>query len=237
MKRAIGIALALALTLAAAPAGAGTAGPQVLTSDVSRFYAVYDAAGGHPSVEQLDAYLAGGSVGLHEFARLRRVTGARIAETLASHPETYAKARQCLAVLPTVKRRLDRALVRLKALYPEARMAPVTIVVGRGRPVGITSPSGVTMGLEALCAADFMNPNLEDRFVYTVAHEYGHVQQPAALGDLEPGQPQATVLRMSTRVIPTAFIHCSRSGAAIGDMSRIGTEGCDARILSTNPAS
>src|SRR4051794_36995747 len=131
MNRAIGMGLVLAFL--AAPATAAPAGPQVATSDVDRFYAVYDAAGGHPSVEQLDAYLAGGTVALHEFARLRRVTGARMAETLASHPETYAKARQCLAVLPAVKRRVDKALVRLKALYPQARMAPVTIVVGRGR--------------------------------------------------------------------------------------------------------
>jgi uncharacterized protein YjaZ len=70
-------------------------------------------------------------------------------------------------------------------------------VVGRGRPVGITNPAGVTVGLEALCAADFMNPNLEERFVHVIAHEYGHIQQPDDIQALEAGMPGATVLKLS----------------------------------------
>jgi uncharacterized protein YjaZ len=41
----------------------------------------------------------------------------------------------------------------------------------------------VQIGLEALCAADFMNPSIEDRFVYVIAHEFAHVQQVPALVD------------------------------------------------------
>src|SRR3546814_13269434 len=36
------------------------------------------------------------------------------------------------------------------------------------------------IGLEALCHFDFLNPDAEDRFVSIIAHEYVHVQQPAA---------------------------------------------------------
>jgi len=199
MARRTAVVAALAALATGAPAvAAAAAGPQIVTDDVTRFYQVYEAAGGHPTAEQLDRdYLAPGSSSLHEFAHLRRVTGARIAETIAAHPETYTNARRCLAVLPAVKQRVGAALTRLKALYPEMKPAPVTIVVGRGRPVGITNPSGVTMGLEALCAADFMDPNVEDRFVHTIAHEYGHIQQTTALQALEPGDPGATVLTMS----------------------------------------
>ena len=197
MRRITSSAAILCLTLLAAAAPAAK-GPEVHTEDVARFYRIYEAAGGHPSAEVLDRdYLAPGSQALHEFARLRNVTGERIAKTIETRPETYTGARRCLELLPAVKRRVAAALARLAALYPEARMAPVAIVVGRGRPVGITSPSGVTVGLEALCAADFLNPDPEDRFVLTIAHEYGHIQQPAALQALEPGQPGATVLRMS----------------------------------------
>lgn len=192
------VAIALATLLAStAPATAAT-GPDIITSDVDRFYAVYEAANGAPTAEQLDRdYLAPGSESLHEFAKLRKVTGVRIADAIAANPATYADARRCLAVLPDVKRRLEAAFEKLAALYPQAKFPPVTIVVGRGKPIGITSPSGVTMGLEALCAADSMAPDLADRFVHTIAHEYGHIQQPAALQALEPGQPGATVLRMS----------------------------------------
>lgn len=172
--------------------------PEIRTADVARFYAVYDAAGGRPSADQLEAeYLAKGSSSLREFAQLRRVTGERIAERIRSDPVIYEEARECLNVLPAVVRRLEVALAKLSAQYPKAEYPPVAIVVGRGRPVGIVNPSGVTIGLEALCAADFMNPDLEDRFVHVIAHEYAHTQQPAALDAPEPGDPRATVLRRS----------------------------------------
>jgi hypothetical protein len=195
-----GLLAVFAASLAWGPA-AGTpapGGPQILTEDVERFYRIYEAAGGHPSAQQLERdYLAPGTPGLHEFARLRNVTGARIADAIAAHPETYADARRCLAALPAVKRRLTASFATLARIYPEAKFPPVTLLVGRGRPVGITNPSGVSVGLEALCQADFMNPNVEDRFVHVVAHEYGHIQQSPAQQALNPGDPGATVLTLS----------------------------------------
>ncbi|MDE2486553.1 MAG: lytic murein transglycosylase [Alphaproteobacteria bacterium] len=199
MTRIRTYALAVVLgALAAGPAGAGARLPPIDTSDVARFYRVYDAAGRHPGAEALARdYLAPGSAALHDFARLRRVSGTSIAQAIAARPQIYVGARRCLAVLPDVKRRLRAALGKLVRLYPEAKLAPITFVVGHGKPVGITDPAGVTMGLEALCAADFMDPNLEDRFVHTIAHEYGHIEQPADVQALEQGQPGATVLRLS----------------------------------------
>lgn len=171
---------------------------QIDITDVQRFFAVYDAAHANPTAVQLDrAYLAPGSAGLHEFAKLRTVTGQRIRDAISEHPKTYASARQCLRILPAVKRRLETSFRKLQHLYPRAKLAPVTIVVGRGRPVGITNPSGVTIGVEALCAADFLDPDVGDRFVHTIAHEYGHIQQSPRDQALEPGEPGATVLRLS----------------------------------------
>ena len=194
--RSAGVLLLATALLAAA--GRAAAAPPILTQDVERFYRVYAAAGGHPTAEQLDSdYLAPGTAGLHEFAKLRNVTGQRIAAAIAAHPETYEDARRCLATLPAVTRRVGAALDTLARLYPEAKFPPVTIVVGRGRPVGITNPSGVTVGLEALCAADFMNPNPEDRFVHVIAHEYGHIQQTPAEQAQNAGDPGATVLSLS----------------------------------------
>jgi uncharacterized protein YjaZ len=78
------------------------------------------------------------------------------------------------------------ALRKLGRLYPEARFPPVTIAVGRGKPVGIGSAAtGLQIGLEALCAVKLDNMDVEERFVHVIAHEYIHVQQFAALNDDE----------------------------------------------------
>jgi hypothetical protein len=168
-------------------------GPRIVTEDVTRFYRLYDATGEHPTAEQLEhSYLDQGSDGLRQFAKLRRVSGATIRDAIEKRPEIYADARRCLAALPAVKRRLIAAFSKLAQAYPEANFAaPVIIVVGRGKPVGMTDPAGVAIGLEALCAANVMDPDIEDRFVHTIAHEYGHIQQPRADQTDVPG---ATVL-------------------------------------------
>ncbi len=161
--------------------------PVIQFQDVERFYQVYDAAGGRPSAEQLQRdYLDAGSDGLHTFARLRNITGARIADTLAKDPAIYADAKRCLAVLPRARDRLRVAMRRLGELYPAARFPPVTIAVSRGKPVGVGSPdSGVMIGLEALCGVRYFDQDVEDRFVHVIAHEYAHVQQARTLVDDE----------------------------------------------------
>jgi len=177
------LAIAAALTAATANAAA----PPIHTEDVDRFFALYDSTGGHPTANQLQQdYLDKGSDGLHQLAKARKVTGQRMADALAKQPEIYQRAKSCLGILPKVRERLTLALNKLGQLYPEARFPPVTIAVGRGKPVGIGSPdTGVQIGLEALCGTDWLNPNLEDRFVYVIAHEYAHVQQVGAIVDDE----------------------------------------------------
>lgn len=204
MKRSAVAVAALALlpspTPAAPPAPHPAAPrPAVHVEDVARFYAVYDAAGGHPSAEQLQRdYLDPGSAGLHRLARLRHVTGAAIAHEIAADPRIYANARRCMAVLPRVRARVGVALERLRELYPEARFPPVTIAVGRGKPVGVTDSTGVMIGLEALCAVTWLEPDVESRFVHVIAHEYAHVQQafaaPTLYDDTTPTVLEASLI-------------------------------------------
>lgn len=169
--------------------------PAIHTEDVALFFKAYDAADGHPTAEQLQRdYLDAGSDGLRQFATLRGTTAARIAAAIEKQPAMYANARQCLAVLPTIRDRVAAALATLRDLYPAARFPPVTIAVGRGRPIAIGSPAtGIQVGLEALCANDWLNPDVEDRFVTVIAHEYAHVQQARELVD----NKQPTVLEAS----------------------------------------
>ena len=170
--------------------------PDIRIEDVERFYRIYDAAAGQPTADQLQRdYLDAGSRGLHRFAELRNITGVRIVDNLQKHPEMYADAKRCLAALPRGRERLQAALQKLGALYPRAIFPPVTIAVGRGRPLGVgTQADGVMIGLELLCSFNVTDPgNVEDRFVHTVAHEYVHVQQVPALND----DPNPTVLEAS----------------------------------------
>jgi hypothetical protein len=153
---------------------------------------LFDATAGRPSATQLQHdYLDIGSDGLKTLARLRNVTGERIAQNMAANPAVYRDARTCLSVLPQARARLQAAFRRLGDLYPEATFPPVTIAVGRGKPMGVGSPvTGVQIGLEPLCTTTWLNPDVEDRFVYVIAHEFVHVQQVPAMVD----DPRPTVL-------------------------------------------
>ncbi|OHC50561.1 MAG: hypothetical protein A2211_09040 [Rhodanobacter sp. RIFOXYA1_FULL_67_6] len=52
------------------------------------------------------------------------------------------------------------------------------------------------IGLEALCAVNYLDPNVEDRFVHVLAHEYAHVQQ-ALQSPTFYDDPKPTVLEES----------------------------------------
>lgn len=176
-----------AAVILACPGEVAAQAARLDTSDVDLFYRLYDATAGRPTAVQLQAqYVDLGSAGLRTFFQARRTTAARIAETMAAQPALYERARTCASTLPRVKARVDAALAKLLILYPSARLPPVTVAVGRGRPVAIGSPvTGVQVGLEALCGAEFIEPNIEDRFVGILIHEYVHAQQNPALADKE----------------------------------------------------
>jgi len=202
--------------------------PDIHVEDVTSFYNLYDATGGHPSADQLQHdYLDAGSDGLHDFAKARNITGVRIAKALADHPEIYADARRCMAVLPRVRERLIPMLAELGRLYPQAQFPSVTIAVGRGRPVAISAPGeGVRIGLEALCATNWLNPNVEDRFVHVIAHEYVHTQQSPLFANNE----HPTVLELSLIEGAAEFVGELISGDVAYGVFRASTKGREQEI-------
>jgi hypothetical protein len=210
----------------AAAAGNGV-GPQILTEDVNLFYRVYDAAGGLPSKSQLQHdYIDAGSNGLRQFAKVRDLSGETLASALAKHPEDYSDARRCVVALDGVRRRVTSALGKLGELYPEAKYPPVTILIGRNNTGGATSAAGVLIGLETICRAKWMEPNIEDRLVHLIAHEYAHVQQPAADVD----DPDTTVLFSSELEGGAEFIAELTCGSVSNTQLRIWTRGREQEI-------
>lgn len=172
---------ALACAGTATGAAVDTEAPSVDTADVARFYAAFDSARRRPDAESLErAYLRPGSDALRQFTRERIGSMDKLAAAIAAKPAQYEHARACAAVMPGVRRRVAASLRAFGRLLPGIARPPVTVVVGRGNSGGITTAAGVVVGLETLCAADWMQPDLEDRFVHLIVHEYAHVQQPGA---------------------------------------------------------
>jgi outer membrane protein assembly factor BamB len=170
------------VAMACAVRGAMPAAIEIRMEDVTRFYEIYEAAGGRPTAQQLQRdYLDPGTAGLRHLTRVRKVNAENIARAIATQPQLYSNARSCLAVLPRIRERLVLTFDKLLELYPEAQKPPVTLLVSRGKPVAIAGPgSGVQVALEATCsenAAKYLGANVDDRFVYVIAHEYIHVQQ------------------------------------------------------------
>ncbi|HZH43069.1 MAG TPA: DUF2268 domain-containing putative Zn-dependent protease [Lysobacter sp.] len=167
--------------------------PDIVTADVERFYAVYDAAGGAPGEATLQRdYLDPGTPGLRAFIPNRIVSAERLAAAIAKRPEVYAGARHCMAALPGVRQRLARALEELATLRPGGWQPPITVVVGRGTSGGTVGDVGVIIGLEVACTTAEADETPEDRLVHLIAHEYGHTQQGA-------DSPSPTVLEASLR--------------------------------------
>lgn len=185
MHRASTCALLGALILAGTPAAAtekaDASHVDITTTDVDRFFRLYDDPALAAAPDELAArYLATPSPGLSEFMAMRRITPEKLAAALRAKPQVFADARGCAAKLPNIRTRLVAATDRLAETYPAAKFPPITIAIGRATSAGTANARGVYIGLESLCAARFIEADDEDRFVHVIAHEYVHVQQPLA---------------------------------------------------------
>lgn len=182
----------------------------IVTTDVDRFYALYDDPAVRAQPDQLAArYLATPSPGLAEFMAMRRITPEKLATALRDKPQVFADARGCAATLPNVRARLVAATDRLAQIYPAAKFPPITIAIGRATTAGTANANGLYIGLEALCAAEFIEADDEDRFVHIIAHEYIHAQQPLA----QVEDREETVLRAALTEGAAEFIAEQMTGS------------------------
>jgi predicted Zn-dependent protease DUF2268 len=151
---------------------------EIRTSDVDLFYRIYDAAGGAPNADALQhSYIDAGSDGVRQFIPNRIKSAEALAKTIAGNPTVYDNARACMAALPAARTRLAIVFKKLAAIDPDATFPPVIVLIGRNNSGGTTGKSGVLIGLEVTCRADWLQPSIEDRLVHLIAHEYAHIQQ------------------------------------------------------------
>lgn len=227
--RPTSIIAAIAVASLTVPTTGRSRVPEIVVSDVDRFYEIYDAAGGHPSANDLQRlYIDAGSAGMRDFVRLRGLTGANLSAAIEADPRPFEGARRCVATLPRVRTRLINALRTLGARYPRAVFPPVTVLIGRAKTGGTTSRAGVLIGIETLCGVDFLEANREDRMVHLIAHEYAHVQQPAAEATDSPG---TTVLFASLIEGGAEFVAELVSGGVSYSHLRTWTKGREREII------
>ena len=201
---------------------------EIRTDDVDRFYRAYDAAQGKPTPAFLQSqYLDPGSQALHQFTVSRNVTPIDLAHAISVWPQAYADARSCSQALPELKSRMPAVFAKLSALYPPATFPPVTFLIGRNDTGGSTTLSGVVIGLEAACRQTWTNPDVTERFVHLVSHEYVHVQQKWGTRD---APPDATLLFQSLLEGGAEFVGELSSGEVANLHLKSWTRGQECRI-------
>jgi hypothetical protein len=206
-------------------------------SDVARFYAIYDAAGGHPDAVRLQKeYIDSGSRGLHDFIPNRIISGARLARMVANNPAIYADARKCSESLPKVRPTFDKDMRKFLGLYPEATIPNLTMVIGANNSGGTATDAGVIIGVEVVCRADAPSPlPLDQRLRHLIAHEIAHASQ--------RNQRYSTVLDDAMREGVAELVAELISGEISNDHLKLWTRGKEAQIerdfraqmLSTQP--
>ncbi|MEO7456767.1 MAG: DUF2268 domain-containing putative Zn-dependent protease [Gemmatimonadaceae bacterium] len=184
-----------AATGPAAPADPAAA--QFVTSDLTNFWAAYDAGGrtGNASAFQ-QLYLENASTGLNDFIARRTLTASSIATMVTAYPRYFAAIRTRnlqLAANSVVIERAREGFRRIKALYPASVFPPVTLLIGRFSTGGTTSENGMLIGTEFYSAGSdtpldelgvFQHDNVmaEDSLPIIIAHEHVHILQSRARG-------------------------------------------------------
>ena len=157
------LAAALCLAACAVHARAQAAGaPRVnrdpekvrfVTSDIPNFWRAFDLAAKEADAEKRAAifqaeYLDKGSDGLKDFVRLRIRSAKALAETVGRLPRFYASVRPSTLRIDEMEKRMRKALVKFKRIYPDASFPDVYFVVGLANTGGTASDSGLLIGAE-----------------------------------------------------------------------------------------
>ena len=172
-----------------AQANRDPAAARLVTEDIPRFWAAFDARTTLGTARAIDSlYFAPGTLGLKDWIRLRLTDAKTMAATVDQVPGYYASARASTLRIATDEPKIRAAFTKLKSLYPEAVFPDVYFLIGRLSSGGTTSPRGLLIGAEMYgrttdSSLAGLGPWLRqvlstvDRVPAIVAHELVHYQQ------------------------------------------------------------
>jgi uncharacterized protein YjaZ len=165
---------------------------QFVSSDLTNFWAAYDAGGrtGNSSVFQ-SMYLDHASPGLKSFIASRSLTGQVLASVVTTYPRYFASIESTdlqLTGESAVIAQIRSNYSHIKQLYPAAAFPPVTFLVGRFSTGGTTTATGLLIGTEFYSMSSstptdelnlFEKTNVKplDSLPIIVAHEHVHALQ------------------------------------------------------------
>src|SRR5690606_2317329 len=139
--------IALAPTLCGAAENTDPAAARIVTADLERFWAAWDAAAGKDVAGQEQAfttlYFQPASPGLRDFFQARIGTVADLVAMINKAPEYYASLRRHTPKARAAAEPVRQAFLELDRLYPPAVFPDVYIVIGRANSGGTTGPSGL----------------------------------------------------------------------------------------------
>lgn len=161
-----------------------------VTSDIDRFWTVYDKLDGaaDPGALLDSEYLDAGSPGLHGFIHMRIVSGASLHRRIGKHPQYYRAIRANTLRAASFEPVVRQDARRFKALYPAAMFPDIYFVIGRLNTGGTASPDGLLIGAEMYARGPTVPTDELDAWLKAgttdagklpaiVAHELMHFQQ------------------------------------------------------------
>ena len=124
-----------------------------VTADLDNFWAAYDLAAKETDRAKRVAifqseYLDKGSAGLKDFIRLRIKSADALVTSIDRLPKYYASIRPSTLQIAKMEKRMRKAFVKFKNIYPDALFPDVYFLVGIANTGGTTGPSGLLIGAE-----------------------------------------------------------------------------------------
>ena len=172
------------------------AAARLITEDIPRFWAAFDARATLGTARAIDSlYFAPATPGLQDWIRLRLTNAKTMAATVDKVPDYYASARASTLRIAADVPKIRAVFTSLKSIYPDAVFPDVYFLIGRLSTGGTTSPHGLLIGAEMYSrtsdsALAGLGPWLRqvlatvDRVPAVVAHELIHYQQASRLSSL-----------------------------------------------------
>lgn len=181
-RKALALPAAMfAVALATAPVHAGVdpLAARVRTEDADRFVALFEAAGGAPTAEQLRAgYLEPGSRGVEIFTPHRIRDAEHLAARIAASPDAYRRAIDvCLPIAKESSAELRATYLALQGLLGDPELPEIYALFGAGNSGGTTGPGAQVLGLEVLCRIADSEEEIRGLFRQFFAHETVHTLQ------------------------------------------------------------
>jgi hypothetical protein len=192
-------------------AGGDPATAEIVTSDLTNFWAAYDQGGstGNASIFQRE-YLDKASPGLRDFIARRSLTAQSLATMVTTYRKYFSAIRARNLQFVGNSAAVERARTgfrKIKELYPAAVFPPVTLLIGRFSTGGTTSAGGMLIGsefysigsdtpLDELGAFQRDNVMSPDSLHLIIAHEHVHILQAYAPASIFQ-HPSKTLLEQS----------------------------------------